>query len=206
MTTMPQKARRSVAVESDGPGPATDVHSQPSGVSDGGCVLDPWNAAYAGNTDLELAHFPSALLLRVANVIHHESSAVYARKHGLTLAEWRILGRLHESAPIRRAALCRVAFLDKAQVTRVLRGLVERGLAKTRKDPAHAHRIIVDITASGRGLAEEVFPEALAEQFKLLGALTPGERATTYSALCKLLAVYGVKNPSAALEDEEPPE
>jgi len=164
---------------------------------------DPWNAAVARGRKLDLGEYPSALLLRVANVIHQESTAAYARKHGLSMPEWRILGRLCESAPMRLATLCRVSNFDKAQATRVLRGLNARRLVRIFADAAHKHRRIVDITPSGRRLAEAVFPEALAEQLKLLEALSPEERRTTFNALRKLLAVYGreIPGPAATYRD-----
>ncbi len=157
---------------------------------------DPWNAAVEQGRRLELAEYPSSLLLRVANVIHQEGTAVYARQHGLTLPEWRILGRLCESAPVRLATLCRVSHFDKAQATRVLRALTARRLVRTFADAAHKHRRIVDITPSGRKLAEAVFPKAIAEQQKLLWALSPQERRVTFNALRKLLAVYGTEIPA----------
>jgi DNA-binding MarR family transcriptional regulator len=165
---------------------------------------DPWNAAVERGRKLELAEYPSSLLLRVANVIHQEGTAVYARQHGLALPEWRILGRLCESAPMRLATLCRVSHFDKAQATRVLRTLTARRLVRTFADAAHKHRRIVDITPSGRKLAEAVFPKAIAEQHKLLRALSPQERRVTFNALRKLLAVYGAEIPSpvAAFKDQ----
>jgi DNA-binding MarR family transcriptional regulator len=165
---------------------------------------DPWNAAVEQGRRLELAEYPSSLLLRVANVIHQEGTAVYAREHGLALPEWRILGRLCESAPMRLATLCRVSHFDKAQATRVLRALTARRLVRTFADAAHKHRRIVDITPSGRKLAEAVFPKAIAEQHKLLRALSPQERRVTFNVLRKLLAVYGAEIPSpvAALKDQ----
>jgi len=165
---------------------------------------DPWNAAVEEGRPLELAEYPSSLLLRVANVIHQEGTAVYAREHGLALPEWRILGRLCESAPMRLATLCRVSNFDKAQATRVLRTLTARRLVRTFADATHKHRRIVDITPSGRKLAEAVFPKAIAEQHKLLRALSPQERRVTFNVLRKLLAVYGAEIPSpvAALKDQ----
>ncbi|HEX5959480.1 MAG TPA: MarR family winged helix-turn-helix transcriptional regulator [Hyphomicrobiaceae bacterium] len=163
-----------------------------------GIGADPWNAAVEQGRSLDLAEYPSALLLRVANVIHQESTAVYARRHGLSLPEWRILGRLSESAPMRLTTLCRISNFDKAQATRVLRGLSGRGLVRISVDSAHRHRRIVDITPTGRALADAVFPEAVAEQLKLLRALTPEERRVTFNVLRKLLAVYGTVIPAPA--------
>jgi DNA-binding MarR family transcriptional regulator len=166
---------------------------------------DPWNAAVEQRRQLELAEYPSSLLLRVANVIHQEGTAVYARKHGLALPEWRILGRLCESAPMRLATLCRVSHFDKAQATRVLRKLTSRRLVRTFADAAHKHRRIVDITPSGRKLAQAVFPEAIAEQLKLLRALSPEERRVTFNALRKLLAVYGAEIPAPVASSKDQP-
>lgn len=158
---------------------------------------DPWNEAVERRRALTLAEFPSSLILRVANVIHQEGTSVYARRHGLSLPEWRILGRLHESAPMRLAELCRVSHFDKAQATRVLQSLSARRLVRMVADTAHRHRRIVDLTPAGRKLAQSVFPEAIAEQLKLLRALTPEERRVTFNALRKLLAVYGAAIPGA---------
>jgi len=166
---------------------------------------DPWNATMEQGRPLELAEYPSSLLLRVANVIHQEGTAVYARQHGLALPEWRILGRLCESAPMRLATLCRVSHFDKAQATRVLRTLTARRLVRTFADAAHKHRRIVDITPSGRKLAEAVFPKAIAEQHKLLGALSPQERRVTFDVLRKLLAVYGAEIPSPVAASKDQP-
>jgi len=166
---------------------------------------DPWNAAVEQGRRLELAEYPSSLLLRVANVIHQEGTAVYARKHGLALPEWRILARLSESAPIRLATLCRVSHIDKAQATRVLRKLTSQRLVRISPDTAHKHRRIVDITPSGRRLAAAVFPQAVAEQLKLLRALSPEERRATFNALRKLLAVYGAEIPAPVAASKDQP-
>jgi DNA-binding MarR family transcriptional regulator len=190
----------------NGAGDAVARRARPrSGVGPDRLASDPWNAAVQQRRPLKLAEYPSSLLLRVANVIHQEGTAVYARKHGLALPEWRILGRLHESAPMRLATLCRVSHFDKAQATRVLRKLTSRRLVRTFADAAHKHRRIVDITPSGRRLAEAVFPQAIAEQLKLLAALSPQERRVTFNVLRKLLAVYGAAIPAPAAVSEEQP-
>jgi DNA-binding MarR family transcriptional regulator len=138
------------------------------------------------------------LLLRVANVIHQSSTAVYARKHGLSVPEWRILGRLSISGPMLMPTLCRVSYFDKAQATRVVRALIKRGLATNSPDESHHNRLWVDATATGRELASRVFPDAEAEQHRLLGTLTREERQATFKALNKFLAAYGVTIPPRA--------
>lgn len=167
-------------------------------------AADPWNAAIDEDRALDLAEFPGALLLRVANVVHAQSTARYARAYGLAVAEWRILGRLHVSSPMQLSTLCRVSYLDKAQVTRVVSSLKERGLVRVLPDRSHGNRRIVEITPDGDTLAETVFPEALDEQHRLLRMLTADERRTTYAVLTKILEAYGAELPLPAENYREP--
>lgn len=206
MTTM----RRLGQSDQDGAGAAEGGraadHAGPGMASPGRprtSEADPWNAVLEGGRHLDLAEYPGALLLRVANVIHQDGTAVYAKKHGLTVPEWRLLGRLHESAPIQLSTLCRVAYFDKAQAGRVLRALAARGLVSVAPDASHGRRQIVDITPAGRALAEKVFPEALAKQLRLLRALSPEERRTTFVVLRKLLAAHGLSIPAPAATYKE---
>lgn len=183
-----------------------DEQDKPRAASAEGSQPDPWNQAIDENRKLDLAEYPGALLMRVATVIHQQTTAVYAREHDLSVPEWRILGRLCVSAPIRRATLCRLSNIDKAQASRVIQTLQERGLVDVHIDASHRNRQIIDITDAGRDIAERIFPEALAEQLKLLRTLTPEERRTTFKVLRKLLALYGlsIPGPAASYKEELP--
>jgi DNA-binding MarR family transcriptional regulator len=148
----------------------------------------PWLSAGPSGGGLTLDDYPSALLMRVANLIQVEVTSEYARQHALTVPEWRLLARLCESAPMQLAALCRTSFFDKAYAGRVLRPLEQRGLVTLKVDQAHKRRVIVDITADGRQLARRVQPIARRNQMRLLEVLEPVERAALYTSLHKLLA------------------
>lgn len=133
--------------------------------------------------------------MRVANLIQTEVTSVYAKQYRLTVPEWRLLARLCESAPMQLAALCRTSFFDKAYAGRVLRPLEQRGLVTMKGDEAHKRRVIVDITAAGRQLAQQVRPVARRNQMRLLKVLDPAERQVLYTTLHKLLAA-AVAQPS----------
>lgn len=164
---------------------------------------DPWNAAITGLRELDVARYPTALLLRVANAAHFGGTAIYARKHGLTLPQWRLLHRLQESGPLTFPDLCRISWFDKAQASRVLSQLDTLGLVSLTSDPAHLQRRIVAITDDGRSLANQILPDALAEQHRLLNVLDEEERSVTYRSLLKLLASYGYDLPSAPTHSNE---
>ena len=147
----------------------------------------PWLATDRDGTGLAFDDYPAALLMRAALTVQAAYTSTHAREHGLTVPEWRILGRLHESAPMQLAELCRVSMFDKAYAGRVLRQLQARGLVLMQPDASHGRRQIVDITKKGRELQRLIAPAARRNQMRLLEVLQPNERDVLYRALRKLL-------------------
>jgi DNA-binding MarR family transcriptional regulator len=145
----------------------------------------PWDVI-DGGAKLELEDYPSVMLLRLANSIQQELSSAYASEHDLTPSEWRVMARLSSSSSMQFSELCRIAAMDKAYVSRMLRSLEARKLVRTKVDPAHKRRVIVSITAKGLAMARRIFPSAEQSQFRLLAVLEPLEREVLYSALKKM--------------------
>jgi DNA-binding MarR family transcriptional regulator len=136
--------------------------------------------------DLPLEDYPSTMLTRLAQFIQQEVSSTYARTHGLSAAEWRVVARLNALGPTQLADFCRDTAMDKAYVSRLLRSLEPQGLITVTTDPAHGRRLILDITAKGKTLARRVLPQARAAQEQLLQVLEPREREVLYGAVKKL--------------------
>ena len=67
----------------------------------------PWQADGRFAADLPLEDYPSTMLLRLAQAIQQQVSATYARAHGLSVAEWRMLARLNSDGSVQLATLCR---------------------------------------------------------------------------------------------------
>lgn len=148
----------------------------------------PWQADGRFASDLPLEDFPSTMLLRLAQAIQLQVSATYARAHGLSVAEWRMLARLHAEGTMQLSGLCQALAMDKAYASRLLRSLQAQSLVVVEADPGHGRRLVVSITSAGRALARRVLPQARASQERLLQVLEPQERATLYGALKKLQA------------------
>ncbi|MDX3906320.1 MAG: MarR family winged helix-turn-helix transcriptional regulator [Pigmentiphaga sp.] len=153
----------------------------------------PWLDADASTAPLDLDDYPVSLLQRVASAAQQDITRVYAKAHGLTPTEWRLIARLAQwkNPPMQLSRLCRMTGVDKAQAGRVLRGLERRGLVSLRDDQAHGRRIVVDVTVQGRAIARRLFPIAQQTQLALLEVLTPQEKAAMYSGLNKLLKALG---------------
>lgn len=138
--------------------------------------------------DLPLEDYPGVLLTRVAQSIHQEISADYAREHGLSATEWRMLARLAVEPPMLLRDLCVALALDKAYASRMLRTLEQRGLLRVSGDPSNGRRLVVACTPTGRTLARRLMPRVREAQGRLLALLDSQERAALYSALKKLQA------------------
>jgi DNA-binding MarR family transcriptional regulator len=145
------------------------------------------------------------MLLRLAQAIQQQVSATYARAHGLSVAEWRMLARLNSEGSVQLATLCRALAMDKAYAGRLLRSLGAQSLVTVEADPAHGRRLIVAITPAGRALARRILPQARASQEQLLQVLDPQERAALYASLKKLQAALDDTAPQPASHATEQP-
>ncbi|GAB3504592.1 MarR family winged helix-turn-helix transcriptional regulator [Amycolatopsis cihanbeyliensis] len=67
-------------------------------------------------------------LSRVANAMSRSAALRYRRDFDVSLAEWRTIALLGADAPLTLNKLARLAALDKAQMSRVVTKLSERGL------------------------------------------------------------------------------
>ncbi|OPX12042.1 hypothetical protein B1790_05530 [Mycobacterium sp. AT1] len=67
-------------------------------------------------------------LSRVANSLSRSAGLTYRRECDVSLGEWRVLALLGERKSLTLNKLARRSALDKAQMSRVVKGLVERGL------------------------------------------------------------------------------
>ncbi|MDB5948056.1 MAG: MarR family transcriptional regulator [Ramlibacter sp.] len=146
----------------------------------------PWTDVDAHGSGLELEQFLSFQVVRLAHTLHRVSSRSYLDAHELTTPDWRVLAFVKRYGPVRFSELVARTSLDKAQVSRTVRSLRERGLISTEGDAGHAQRLVLDITRAGQRLHARVLPEAASTQARLLRKLEPAERQALWSALHKL--------------------
>jgi DNA-binding MarR family transcriptional regulator len=146
----------------------------------------PWTDVDPHGAGLQLEEFLSFQVLRLASALQKVSSRAYLEPHDLTGPDWRVLSFVRQYGPVRFGELALRTSLDKAQISRTVKSLRERGLISADGDADHAQRVILDTTAAGRRLHARVLPEAARTQAKLLRALPPAEREALWSALHKL--------------------
>ena len=98
-------------------------------------------------------------------------------RYGIARNEWRMVAALCEDGPQSPSALNARIGGDRARTSRVVAGLVEKGLVERRVDGADRRRATLLATDAGRALYAELFPQLAAINERLMSVLDPREAA-----------------------------
>ncbi len=122
----------------------------------------------------------------VANLLSRGAAMRYRREFGVSLWEWRTVALLGAQAPLSLNDLAAAAGLDKSQMSRVVAGLVARGLVARGADETDGRGVRLALTRSGEKLGAGLIRAAAERNEAFLGCLSPRERECLEGALQKL--------------------
>lgn len=125
---------------------------------------------------------------RISRALSRHVAAYAGRELGLNLAEFRILLILCEVRSASVKDIAADAALDKAQVTRTVAALVDRGLAVQAIETRDRRLRIVKASAAGRKLLQPMDEFMKKRQLRLESKLASDEVKTLWSVLPRLLA------------------
>lgn len=137
-------------------------------------------------------------LLRVRRHIDGEIEAVLA-EHGLGAASFAVLAtlaRLGETEGISQRRLADELALTSGTISVRIDRLVSQGLVERRADPEDRRNSLIALTEEGRTLLEAAIPAHLANQRRLVAALSPGELDTLAALLRRLLLEFEGDRPA----------
>jgi DNA-binding MarR family transcriptional regulator len=124
------------------------------------------------------------------NVLTHRMSQLAARVNqeafDLDPREWRILGLLGTTSLLSLQALANEVAVDKSQASRIVTGLIERGLLQRSTNDKDGRSIHLSLTVKGKNLYRKVFPQAVQRNETLLSVLNAKERKIFEEAVEKL--------------------
>ncbi len=125
---------------------------------------------------IDLDRYVPTVLSRVVGRLRSSANEFFGDRYGINLLEWRIISFVAAEGPSSVYAIWTRAALDKAAVTRTLRGLRDRGLV-TVQDVAgqRRRRTAVTLTAAGAALHETTFGEVVLRHQRLLRGLTTAD-------------------------------
>ncbi|WP_305792128.1 MarR family winged helix-turn-helix transcriptional regulator [Micromonospora sp. KC721] len=154
-------------------------------------VLDQWKTQ---RPDLDVS--PMAVLgrlSRLSRLVGAELHRTFAR-HGLDAASFDVLATLRRSPPPHRLTpteLMRDAMVTSGAVTQRLDRLEARGLVTRTPSEQDRRAVTVALTNEGMALVEQVLPDHVATEHRLLAALPPTDRAALAGLLRDLLESLG---------------
>jgi DNA-binding MarR family transcriptional regulator len=129
---------------------------------------------------------------RARTYLDAELAAVFAR-FGLTSADFGVIITLRRSGPpytMPQARLTDALGLTSGTVSVRLDRLERRGIVSREPDPGSARGSLVRLTGQGLRLFDEIAPVHLANEDRLLSALSRDERQTLADLLRRLLAGF----------------
>ncbi|MEO7707974.1 MAG: MarR family winged helix-turn-helix transcriptional regulator [Caldimonas sp.] len=108
-------------------------------------------------------------------------------RYGIRRRGWSLLGLVAAYGAMSPSELAERSHLERAKVSLNITALVADGLLVRVAMPSDRRRAQVDLTAKGRALFEEVFPQLAALSTTVLEALTPAQ----VDSLDQIIGVLG---------------
>lgn len=148
---------------------------------------DPKDSGHPPRLDLAV-YLPYRLSI-LSNTVSGAIAALYETRHGLSVADWRILAILGMERSLTQKELCARTRMDKVQVSRAVRRLLDSGRVAREVDKADRRRAHLRLTGQGQAVYDEVAPATLAWERELLSRLTPAEVAILDTVVARLQQV-----------------
>ena len=136
---------------------------------------------------LDLGDYLPYLVNRVGTVIAEQFGEDALARHGLSIAEWRVLAVLARSPGLAAADCAERTAMDKVAVSRAVGALLRAARLERRVARADRRRSVLRLTPAGRHVHATVAPVALAYERSLLKSLTRAERIALDRSLHILL-------------------
>jgi DNA-binding MarR family transcriptional regulator len=112
-------------------------------------------------------------IVRIAEIMARLATQTIEATVGLRNTDLRLMNLLDGTDGLTVNEIARRAHVDKAWVSRSLRQLESSGLVRRRSNRRDSRLTVVDLSAKGRALLEQVRPLALARETRLLDGIEP---------------------------------
>jgi DNA-binding MarR family transcriptional regulator len=133
---------------------------------------------------LDLERFLPYRLSVLSNRISADIAQLYETRYGLAIPEWRVIAVLAKRPGLSATEVAQRTAMDKVAVSRAVSSLLDAGRIQRDVDGDDRRKSVLRLTDAGRAVYEDVAPQALAYEQRLLGSLRGDER----QALDRLLA------------------
>jgi DNA-binding MarR family transcriptional regulator len=109
-----------------------------------------------------------------------------ARRHGITLPQWRLIRQLQASGELSQTSLAGLVDSDPMTVSRMVERMEAGGLVERRADPNDSRAKLVRLTPSAKALIEKMRRVGVNVFENALEGVSDAERATLLKALNRI--------------------
>lgn len=142
--------------------------------------------AQSGPPLIELEQFLPYRLNVVAEAVSRSLSKLYEERHGISIAEWRVIATLGQYPQMTAKQIGAHSRMHKTKVSRAVARLTDRRLIERVANSEDLREAFLGLTSSGREVYEDLVPRALAFADGLGESFTVEERAVLDKLLTKL--------------------
>jgi DNA-binding MarR family transcriptional regulator len=139
-------------------------------------------------------------LQRLVTISERAGQQWSERMFDLKLNEWRLLALIVSHQPARASDMADLLFMDKSQMSRVIKALQAKNLVKNTTDPHDGRAVALKSTGKGRELYEEVMAEVLRSNERVLAPLSAKE-VLAFDAMLEKLTAHTLELLRARLVD-----
>ncbi len=130
-----------------------------------------------GGPVLQLSRFLPYQLNHLAEAVSHSFSKIYADQYGIGIPEWRVLATLGEYRAMTARDIGQATSMHKTKVSRAVAALEKRGLIVRIKNPDDQREQMLELSAKGSTMYEDIVPQALAYSAELQASLSAEQQA-----------------------------
>ncbi len=126
------------------------------------------------------------LLAKTGSLAHQRWAAMLA-DFDVNPSHYKVLMTLSETGPVGQQRLAELIGVDPRNTVPIVESLVERGLIDREVDPADRRRRVLDLTATGRGIARELASVGTEIERDILRPLSPADQARLRDMMLAIL-------------------
>ena len=124
-----------------------------------------------------LADFLPYQLSVTSNAVSSLIAGRYRSRFGLKITEWRVMAILGDASAATQRQLAEATLMDKVAVNRACKVLEDRGLIARQPNTSDGRSHLLELTAEGRAIHDEVMPLARESETEIFSVLSEEERA-----------------------------
>jgi MarR family transcriptional regulator, organic hydroperoxide resistance regulator len=135
---------------------------------------------------LDFANYLPYLINRVGFALVHNFTRDALARHDLSIAMWRVLAVLSSNGEQRQIDLSEMTSIDVSTLSRLVTRLVELDLVTRHRSKTSSREVVVELTATGRGLVDRLIPVAKKLESIAIAGVPPKDLAIVRRSLRRM--------------------